>query len=80
MPVKVDGDASSVAASALAKQLKRQEQPSEAIAVQDEKQQSQVAVLKREKVSNRTHVSKVDSDATLVNRKGYARKLYHKVH
>ena len=31
-------------------------------------------------MSNRTHVSKVDGDASLVNRKGYARKLYHKVH
>jgi len=40
----------------------------------------QTAVVKRETISNRTHVSKVDSDATLVRRKGYPKKLYHKVH
>ena len=82
---KVDGDVSSVEASALAQKLERREQPAEAIEVQDNKQQSQEAVsqtvaVKREPVSNRTHVSKVDSDATLVNRPGYPRKLYHKVH
>ena len=67
------------------RKLERREQPSEAIAIQDEEQQSketvsQTAVVKREKVSNRTHVSKVDRDATLVNRLGSAIKLYHKVH
>ena len=82
---KVDGDVSSVEASASAQKLERPEQPAEAIEVQDNKQQSQGAVsqtvaVKREPVSNRTHVSKVDGDATLVNRPGYPRKLYHKVH
>ena len=82
---KVDGDGSSVEASASAQKLERREQPTMAVEVKDEKQQSRevvspTAVVKREKVSNRTHVSKVDSDATLVNRQGYPRKLYHKVH
>ena len=82
---KVDNDASSVAVNASARKLERREAPTPAVEVKDEKQQSKeavspTAVVKREKVSNRTHVSKVDSDATLVNRQGYSRKLYHKVH
>ena len=65
--------------------MERREEPTLALEVKDDKQQSKsavspTAVVKREKVSNRTHVSKVDSDATLVNRAGYPRKLYHKVH
>ena len=82
---KVDGDASLVEANASAQKLERREQPTPAVEVKNDKQQSKAAVsqtaaVKREKVSNRTHVSKVDSDATLVNRQGYPRKLYHKVH
>ena len=82
---KVDGDTSASKANTSAQKLERREQPAKTIEVTDEKQQSkeavsQTAVVKREKVSNRTHVSKVDSDATLVNRQGYPRKLYHKVH
>ena len=41
---------------------------------------SPTAVVKRPKVSNRTHVSKVDRDATLVNREGSPMGLYHKMH
>ena len=82
---KVDGDASLVEANASAQKLERREEPTPAVEVKNDKQQSKAAVsqtaaVKREKVSNRTHVSKVDSDATLVNRQGYPRKLYHKVH
>ena len=82
---KVDGDVSSVAASAPSQQLARREQPAVAIEVADEKQQSQAAtsptaVAKRERISNRTHVSPVDRDATLVNRAGYPMGLYQKVH
>ena len=78
---QVDGEASSVAASASAQKLARREQPT----VADEKHQSNEAmsptrVAKRERISNRTHVSKVDRDATLVNRAGYPMQLYHKVH
>ena len=78
-------DASLVEANALAQKLERPEQPAASVAVQDEKQQSkaavsQTAVVKSAPVSNRTHVSPVDCDATLVNRPGYPRKLYHKVH
>ena len=82
---QVDGDVGSVVASASVQKLERRERPTVAVEVQDEKQQSKevvssTAVVKREKVSNRTHVSQVDCDATLVNRPGSARKLYHKVH
>ncbi len=77
-------DATLVEANASARKLERREQPAEAIEVKDEKQQSKEAVSQtatvKEKVSNRTHVSKVDGDAPLVNRQGYPRKLYHKVH
>ena len=82
---KVGNDASSVEVNASARRLERREQPSKAIAVQDGEHQSketvsQTALVKREPVSSGTHASKVDSDATLVNRQGYPRKLYHKVH
>ncbi len=78
-------DASLVEANASAGKLQRREQPAAAEVVEDEKQQSKAAVsqttvVKREKISNRKHFSKVDSDATLVHRKGYPKKLYHKVH
>ncbi len=76
---KVDDDASSGEANASAQKLERREEPTPAVEVKDEKQQSKEAV-KRKPVSNRTHVSKVDGDATLVNRQGYPRKLYHKAH
>ena len=82
---KVDGDATLVEANASAQKLESREQPAEAIEVKDEKQQSQeavspTAVVKREKVNNHMHVSQIDGDATLVNRKEYPRELYHKVH
>ena len=82
---KVADDASAGETNLPAQKLERREEPTPAVEVKDEKQQSRevvspTAVVKREKVSNRTHVSKVDSDATLVNRQGYPRKLYHKVH
>jgi len=35
---------------------------------------------KKEKISNVTHVSKSDPDATIVGRKGYGGKLYYKSH
>ena len=77
---QVDGEA-----SMSAQKLARREQPTVAVEVADEKQQSNVAtsptaVAKRARISNRTHVSPVDRDATLVNRAGYPMRLYHKVH
>ena len=45
----------------------------------NKKEVSPTRVAKRERISNRTHVSKVDRDATLVNRAGYPMQLYHKV-
>ena len=74
-----------VEANASVQKLERREQPTAVVEVQDETCQSQVAVsptavVKREKVSNRTHVSQVDRDATLVNRAGSPMGLYHKVH
>ena len=78
-------DASLVEARASARKLERRAEPTQTVVVADKKQPSkaavsQTAVVKRERVSNRTHVSKVDGDASLVNRQGYPRKLYHKVH
>ena len=78
----VDGEASSVAASASMPKLERREPP---IEVEGEKHSSNravspTAVAKRERISNRTHVSQVDQEATLVNRAGYPMGLYHKVH
>ena len=82
---QVDGEASSVAASASAQKLEKREQTTAAVEVANEKHHnkkevSPTRVAKRERISNRTHVSKVDRDATLVNRAGYPMQLYHKVH
>ena len=79
---RVDGDVSSVESTVSSQKLERRAGTAE---VADEKHQSKevmspTGVAKRERVSNRTHVSKVDCDATLVNRAGYPMGLYHKVH
>ena len=75
-------DASLVEANASVRELERRAGSTE---VADEKHQSKevmspTGVAKRESISNRTHVSKVDHDATLVNLAGYPMGLYHKVH
>ena len=78
-------DASLVVANASARKLHRREASTDRVEAKPGRQPdkagaSQTPTMKREKVSNRTHVSKVDGDASLVNRKSYPRKLYHKVH
>ena len=78
-------DATLVEANASARKLERRDKQATAEQEKRKKQPgkevvSQASQTTRERVSNRTHVSKVDGDASLVNRKSYPRKLYHKVH